>query len=104
MPVFGVAIPTADGIRRVLELVGASRSGGSHVLWHNLREEPVCTVGSSLRRFVCHGKCLLSCYESIPSFQLRMRNLTLEQVLCRKAGENAVRVFIYQMALVLLLW
>ncbi len=39
---YGVAIPTADGIRKVLELVGANKYGGQRVLWHNLREEPVC--------------------------------------------------------------
>ena len=43
LPIYGVAIPTVDGIRRVLDLVGASRHGPNrHVLWHNLREEPVC--------------------------------------------------------------
>jgi hypothetical protein len=41
-PVYGVAIPTVDGIRRVLELIGASKYGCQRVLWHNLREEPVC--------------------------------------------------------------
>ena len=41
LPVYGVAIPTVDGIRNVLHLVGASKSGGRHVVWHNMREEPV---------------------------------------------------------------
>ncbi|KAG6550760.1 hypothetical protein Mapa_007664 [Marchantia paleacea] len=44
LPVFGVAIPTVDGIRRVLELVGASKNAGQRVLWHNLREEPVLYI------------------------------------------------------------
>jgi protein-tyrosine phosphatase len=43
-PVYGVAIPTVDGIRRVLELIGASKYGCQRVLWHNLREEPVVYV------------------------------------------------------------
>ncbi|KAG0594286.1 hypothetical protein M758_UG064500 [Ceratodon purpureus] len=43
-PVYGVAIPTVDGIRRVLELIGASKYGCQRVLWHNLREEPVIYV------------------------------------------------------------
>eukprot|EP00250_Pteridium_aquilinum_P010976 c19759_g1_i1 orf=495-4313(+) len=45
LPVYGVAIPTIDGIRRVLELVGACKHGSKqHVLWHNLREEPVVYI------------------------------------------------------------
>lgn len=45
LPVFGVAIPTIDGIRRVLDLVGAGKNGSKqHVLWHNLREEPVVYI------------------------------------------------------------
>lgn len=45
LPVYGVAIPTVDGIRRVLELVGASKHGSKQrVLWHNLREEPVVYI------------------------------------------------------------
>lgn len=43
-PVYGVAIPTVDGIRRVLDLIGASKYGSQRVLWHNLREEPVCNL------------------------------------------------------------
>jgi hypothetical protein len=43
-PVYGVAIPTVDGIRRVLELIGANKYGCQRVLWHNLREEPVIYV------------------------------------------------------------
>ncbi|XP_024527697.1 paladin isoform X2 [Selaginella moellendorffii] len=45
LPVFGVAIPTIDGIRKVLDLIGANRNGGhKRVLWHNLREEPVIYI------------------------------------------------------------
>eukprot|EP00897_Mesotaenium_endlicherianum_P000190 jgi/Mesen1/10171/ME000076S09681 len=44
LPIYGVAIPTADGIRHVLDLVGASREGGRRVLWHNMREEPVIYI------------------------------------------------------------
>jgi len=40
--VHGVAIPTIDGIRNVLKHIGAQTHGkGTHVLWINLREEPV---------------------------------------------------------------
>jgi hypothetical protein len=41
-PVYGVAIWIVDGIRRVLELIGASKYGCQRILWHNLWEEPVC--------------------------------------------------------------
>lgn len=45
LPVYGVAIPTVDGIRSVLDLVGAGKRGlQRHVLWHNLREEPVIYI------------------------------------------------------------
>ncbi|CAI5457453.1 unnamed protein product [Closterium sp. Yama58-4] len=44
LPVYGVAIPTVEGIRNVLQIVGASRNGGRHVLWHSMREEPVIYI------------------------------------------------------------
>ncbi|KAJ7298358.1 hypothetical protein O6H91_03G019600 [Diphasiastrum complanatum] len=45
LDIYGVAIPTIDGIRRVLNLIGANRpSLPKKVLWHNLREEPVVYV------------------------------------------------------------
>lgn len=43
--VHGVAIPTVDGIRNVLNHIGAQLQENSkkpHVLWISLREEPVC--------------------------------------------------------------
>lgn len=47
MCVHGVAIPTLDGIRNVLEHVGAQLNGiQAKVLWISLREEPVSTVES----------------------------------------------------------
>ena len=41
--VHGVTIPTIDGIRNVLKHIGAEIEGEKkvHVLWINLREEPV---------------------------------------------------------------
>lgn len=43
--VHGVAIPTIDGIRNVLKHIGAQTHGkGTHVLWINLREEPVVYI------------------------------------------------------------
>ncbi|KAH9319094.1 hypothetical protein KI387_020863 [Taxus chinensis] len=45
LPVHGVAIPTVEGIRNVLNLIGAFKNGHEkHVLWHNLREEPVVYI------------------------------------------------------------
>ncbi|KAL5700463.1 hypothetical protein ACHQM5_025902 [Ranunculus cassubicifolius] len=43
--VHGVAIPTVDGIRNVLNYIGAQKNGiQKKVLWHNLREEPVVYI------------------------------------------------------------
>ncbi|KAL6500192.1 hypothetical protein OROHE_025558 [Orobanche hederae] len=41
--VYGVAIPTVDGIRSVIQRVGSSK-GGRPVFWHNMREEPVVYI------------------------------------------------------------
>ncbi|KAH6768947.1 metal ion-binding protein [Perilla frutescens var. frutescens] len=42
-PVYGVANPTVDGIRSVIQRIGSSK-GGRPVLWHNMREEPVIYI------------------------------------------------------------
>ncbi|KAG2693104.1 hypothetical protein I3760_08G082200 [Carya illinoinensis] len=42
-PVYGVANPTIDGIRSVIQRIGSSE-GGRPVLWHNMREEPVIYI------------------------------------------------------------
>lgn len=42
-PVYGVAIPTIDGIRSVIRRIGSSK-GGRPVFWHNMREEPVIYI------------------------------------------------------------
>ncbi|KAM6541335.1 hypothetical protein CsatB_005782 [Cannabis sativa] len=42
-PVYGVANPTIDGIRSVIQRIGGSKSG-CPVLWHNMREEPVIYI------------------------------------------------------------
>ncbi|KAK6118158.1 hypothetical protein DH2020_048142 [Rehmannia glutinosa] len=42
-PVYGVANPTVDGIRSVIQRVGSSK-GGRPVFWHNMREEPVVYI------------------------------------------------------------
>eukprot|EP00268_Persea_americana_P018041 TRINITY_DN18855_c0_g1_i4.p1 TRINITY_DN18855_c0_g1~~TRINITY_DN18855_c0_g1_i4.p1 ORF type:complete len:1287 (-),score=280.78 TRINITY_DN18855_c0_g1_i4:321-4181(-) len=45
LPVHGVAIPTVDGIRNVLNHIGAQKNGKqAQMLWHNLREEPVVYI------------------------------------------------------------
>lgn len=43
LPVYGAAIPTASGLRLVLDRLGAAK-GRRRVLWHNMREEPVLYV------------------------------------------------------------
>lgn len=42
-PVYGVANPTVDGIRAVIQRISGSR-GHRPVLWHNMREEPVIYI------------------------------------------------------------
>lgn len=42
-PVYGVANPTVDGIRSVIQRIGSSR-GVRPVFWHNMREEPVIYI------------------------------------------------------------
>ncbi|KAL7200196.1 hypothetical protein ACSBR1_032173 [Camellia fascicularis] len=42
-PVYGVANPTIDGIRSVIQRIGSSK-GGRPVFWHNMREEPVIYI------------------------------------------------------------
>ncbi|KAL3531572.1 hypothetical protein ACH5RR_010894 [Cinchona calisaya] len=42
-PVFGVANPTVDGIRSVIQRIGSCK-GGRPVFWHNMREEPVIYI------------------------------------------------------------
>ncbi|KAJ6803183.1 paladin [Iris pallida] len=42
-PVYGVANPTVDGIRAVIQRISSSK-GGRPVLWHNMREEPVIYI------------------------------------------------------------
>ncbi|KFM27931.1 Triosephosphate isomerase, chloroplastic [Auxenochlorella protothecoides] len=46
LPVYGVAIPTVQGLRRVLDLLGAAK-GRRRVLWHSMREEPVLYVNGA---------------------------------------------------------
>ena len=46
LPVYGVGVPTAAGLRAALdELVGPDR--GRPVLWHNMREEPLLYINGS---------------------------------------------------------
>lgn len=40
LPIYGIAIPTVTGLRRVLDKLGAAK-GRRRVLWHSMREEPV---------------------------------------------------------------
>eukprot|EP01018_Ginkgo_biloba_P008621 Gb_04877 [translate_table: standard] len=42
-PVYGVANPTVDGIRAVIQKIGGVK-GGRPILWHNMREEPVIYI------------------------------------------------------------
>ncbi|TVU46304.1 hypothetical protein EJB05_05830 [Eragrostis curvula] len=42
-PVYGVANPTVDGIRAVIQRISTNK-GGRPILWHNMREEPVIYI------------------------------------------------------------
>lgn len=42
-PIYGVANPTIDGIRAVIQRVSSS-VGSRPVFWHNMREEPVIYI------------------------------------------------------------
>ncbi|KAK4766546.1 hypothetical protein SAY87_008188 [Trapa incisa] len=42
-PVYGVANPTVDGIRSVIQRIGSGKYGRP-VFWHNMREEPVIYI------------------------------------------------------------
>lgn len=42
-PVYGVANPTVDGIRAVIDRISSSK-GSRPILWHNMREEPVIYI------------------------------------------------------------
>lgn len=51
--VHGVAIPTIHGIRNVLDHIGAQINGKqTHILWINLREEPVTVPFYSISDFI----------------------------------------------------
>ncbi|KAI3517914.1 hypothetical protein L1887_17136 [Cichorium endivia] len=44
-PVYGVANPTVEGIKSVIQRIGSSKGGGGRpVFWHNMREEPVIYI------------------------------------------------------------
>ncbi|CAI9300371.1 unnamed protein product [Lactuca saligna] len=44
-PVYGVANPTVEGIKSVMQRIGSSKGGGGRpVFWHNMREEPVIYI------------------------------------------------------------
>ncbi|KAM0053896.1 putative protein-tyrosine phosphatase [Helianthus debilis subsp. tardiflorus] len=42
-PVYGVANPTVEGIKSVIQRIGSSKKGRP-VFWHNMREEPVIYI------------------------------------------------------------
>nr|XP_043636887.1 paladin [Erigeron canadensis] len=42
-PVYGVANPTVEGIKSVIQRIGGSKNGRP-VFWHNMREEPVIYI------------------------------------------------------------
>jgi hypothetical protein len=60
LPIYGVGMPTSDGIVAVLKSVAGSSSPSAgrrvHALWVNMREEPVVYINGRpfvLREEVC---------------------------------------------------
>jgi hypothetical protein len=44
LPIFGVAIPTAQGLRLMLDMVRSLVPGGTKLHWSNMREEPLIYI------------------------------------------------------------
>lgn len=42
--IFGTGMPSADGLRRALDKMGAGKGGDAWVFWTLMREEPVIFV------------------------------------------------------------
>jgi len=62
MPIYGVGMPTVEGVRGVLRSVSGSSSPGAgrrvHALWVNMREEPMVYINGKpfvLREEVGHA-------------------------------------------------
>ncbi|CAG9460890.1 unnamed protein product [Pedinophyceae sp. YPF-701] len=47
IPVFGTALPTVDGVERVLALIAAQGKREGPTLWFNMREEPVVYINGN---------------------------------------------------------
>ncbi|KAA3471475.1 paladin-like [Gossypium australe] len=94
-PVFGVANPTIDGIRSVLQRIGSSK-GGRPVFWHNMREEPVVYINGKpfvLREVERPYKNMLE-YSGIDRERVERMEARLKEDILREAEsyEGAIMV------------
>ncbi|KAL5194414.1 Paladin [Glycine soja] len=94
-PVYGVANPTIDGIRSVICRIGSSK-GGSPVLWHNMREEPVIYINGKpfvLREVERPYKNMLE-YTGIGRERVEKMEARLKEDILREAEQygNAIMV------------
>ncbi|KAK8954830.1 hypothetical protein KSP39_PZI001610 [Platanthera zijinensis] len=86
-PVYGVANPTADGIRAVIQRISGSR-GSRSVLWHNMREEPVIYINGKpfvLREMERPYKNMLE-YTGIDRDRVERMEARLKEDILREAG------------------
>ena len=103
LPVFGLAIPTVEGIRRVLSHVGVEASpsldcagagaggkDGASLLWFNMREEPVIYMNGKpyvLREHARPFKNMQE-YSNISTSRVENMEKRLKQDVIKEAKEN----------------
>ncbi|KAI4378225.1 hypothetical protein MLD38_015734 [Melastoma candidum] len=86
-PVYGVANPTIDGIKSVIQRVGGGISGRP-VFWHNMREEPVIYINGKpfvLREVERPYKNMLE-YSGIDQERVEKMEARLKEDILREAG------------------
>ncbi|XP_038683541.1 paladin isoform X2 [Tripterygium wilfordii] len=86
-PVYGVANPTIDGIRSVVQRIGGSKGGGS-IFWHNMREEPVIYINGKpfvLREVERPYKNMLE-YTGIDRERVEKMEARLKEDILRESG------------------
>jgi len=98
-PIYGLAMPTRQGILHVLNTVSArDQKGGVKVMWFNLREEPVIYIGG--RPFVLrnadHPFQNLNLFAGItPARALQMERRLKDDILAEAAEYNG-RILVHE--------
>ncbi|KAG1680951.1 hypothetical protein FOA52_009910 [Chlamydomonas sp. UWO 241] len=97
MPIFGVGMPTVDGIIGVLKLVSGSTSGKRvQALWINMREEPVVYINGRpfvLREEVRPLKNMME-YEGIDFHRLEAMEERLKKDVLAEALKHGGRILV----------